>query len=222
MTTQALLFQQELSKLNAEQRKAVETIDGPVLVIAGPGTGKTQILSARIGHILAEGLDVQAHNILCLTYTDAGTIAMRKRLLKFIGTDAYRVAIHTFHSFCNSVIQDNKQYFGATNFLQPIDELESVELFYELIENIPSDNILKRFTGDVYYEIDPLKRLFEAIKKENLSPESLELAARAYINHLEENPDFQYKRKYKEFNAGDPNPKKIEEETLKLEKFIAG
>lgn len=222
MTTQALLFQQELSKLNAEQRKAVETIDGPVLVIAGPGTGKTQILSARIGHILAEGLDVQAHNILCLTYTDAGTIAMRKRLLKFIGTDAYRVAIHTFHSFCNSVIQDNKQYFGATNFLQPIDELESVELFYELIENIPSDNILKRFTGDVYYEIDPLKRLFEAIKKENLSPETLELAARAYINHLEENPDFQYKRKYKEFNAGDPNPKKIEEETLKLEKFIAG
>jgi len=222
MTTQALLFQQELSKLNAEQRKAVDTIDGPVLVIAGPGTGKTQILSARIGHILSEGLDVQAHNILCLTYTDAGTIAMRKRLLKFIGTDAYRVAIHTFHSFCNSVIQDNKQYFGDTNFLQPIDELESVELYYELIEKLPADHLLKRFTGALYYEVDPLKRLFEAIKKENLSPETLAQAARDYIDQLADNPDFQYKRKYKEFNAGDPNPKKIEEETLKLEKFIAG
>jgi DNA helicase-2/ATP-dependent DNA helicase PcrA len=99
-------FIEAYQKLNAAQQKAVDSIEGPVMVIAGPGTGKTQILSARVGKILLD-TDTLPENILCLTYTDAGTIAMRKRLLSFIGSDAYRVNIHTFHSFCNDVIQEN-------------------------------------------------------------------------------------------------------------------
>ena len=92
-------FTEEYQRLNAEQRKAVDSIEGPVMVIAGPGTGKTQILAARIGKILLE-TDVLPHNILCLTYTDAGVVAMRRRLVQFIGADAYRVNIFTFHAFC--------------------------------------------------------------------------------------------------------------------------
>ncbi|MFZ1593276.1 MAG: UvrD-helicase domain-containing protein, partial [Chitinophagales bacterium] len=80
-------FTEAYSSLNDNQRKAVDTIEGPVLVVAGPGTGKTQILAVRIGKILME-TDTLPDNILCLTYTDAGTIAMRKRLLDFIGPDA--------------------------------------------------------------------------------------------------------------------------------------
>ena len=82
-------FNEEYKKLNDQQRRAVDTIEGPVMVIAGPGTGKTQILAARIGKILLD-TDVLPENILCLTYTDAGTIAMRKRLVQFIGADAYK------------------------------------------------------------------------------------------------------------------------------------
>ena len=67
-------------QLNDQQRNAVDAIEGPVLVLAGPGTGKTQILAVRIGKILMEQ-DVLPDNILCLTYTEAGTVAMRKRLL---------------------------------------------------------------------------------------------------------------------------------------------
>ena len=96
----------EYLKLNEQQRLAVDTIEGPVMVIAGPGTGKTQILASRIGKILLE-TDASPENILCLTYTDAGVVAMRKRLLQFIGPDAYKVNIYTFHAFCNDVIQDN-------------------------------------------------------------------------------------------------------------------
>ena len=80
-------FQEEYLKLNGQQQLAVDTTEGPVMVIAGPGTGKTQILAARIGKILLE-TDVSPDNILCLTYTDAGAIAMRRRLLSFIGPDA--------------------------------------------------------------------------------------------------------------------------------------
>src|SRR4026207_2086435 len=93
-------FEREYARLNDMQRKAVDKIEGPVIVIAGPGTGKTQILAARIGKILLE-TDANPDNILCLTYTDAGSIAMRRRLIRFIGADAYKVNIHTFHSFCN-------------------------------------------------------------------------------------------------------------------------
>ncbi len=97
-------------RLIEHQKKAVDTIEGPVMVIAGPGTGKTQILSARIGKILLD-TDTQPQNILCLTYTDAGVIAMRKRILEFIGADAYRVNIYTFHALCNDVIQDKISLF---------------------------------------------------------------------------------------------------------------
>ena len=92
--------------LNLAQKAAVDAIEGPVMVIAGPGTGKTQILSARIGKILLD-TDANPENILCLTYTDAGAVAMRKRLLRFISSDAYKVNIHTFHSLCNYIIQYN-------------------------------------------------------------------------------------------------------------------
>ena len=97
-----------LAELNDEQRAAVDQTEGPVMVIAGPGTGKTQILAARIGRILnhPDLGDIRPEQVLCLTYTDAGAVAMRQRLLSFIGTDAYRVGIYTFHSFCNKVIQD--------------------------------------------------------------------------------------------------------------------
>src|SRR3954469_18540117 len=126
-------FKEEYDKLNEQQKKAVDQIEGPVMVIAGPGTGKTQILSARIGKILLE-TDSRPENILCLTYTDAGVIAMRKRLLSFIGPDAYKVNIYTFHAFCNDVIQDNLSLFEKTS-LDPISDLEKIQLFKTLVDN---------------------------------------------------------------------------------------
>ena len=80
MQKQNETFQNSYENLNPEQRKAVGTIEGPVIVNAGPGTGKTQILANRIGKILLE-TDTNPNNILCLTYTDNGTIEMRNRLL---------------------------------------------------------------------------------------------------------------------------------------------
>ena len=140
-------FSKEYEKLNEQQRRAVDTIEGPVMVIAGPGTGKTQILASRIGKILLE-TDTAPQNILCLTYTDAGVVAMRKRLLQFIGPDAYKVNIYTFHAFCNDIIQENLSLFEKTA-LDPISDLEKIELFKELIDSFPKNHPLKRYRGDV-------------------------------------------------------------------------
>lgn len=140
-------FEGVYESLNQAQKVAVDAIEGPVMVIAGPGTGKTQILSARIGKILLE-TDSNPENILCLTYTDAGAVAMRKRLLRFIGPDAYKVNIHTFHSFCNDVIQDNLSLFEKT-ILEPVSELESIEIFKQLIDDFPK-TIHSKSIGEMF------------------------------------------------------------------------
>ncbi len=115
------------------------------MVIAGPGTGKTQILASRIGKILLD-TDSQPRNILCLTYTDAGVVAMRRRLSQFIGPDAYRVNIYTFHAFCNDIIQENLSLFEKTA-LDPISELERIELFKYLIDTFPQKSPAQTLPG---------------------------------------------------------------------------
>src|SRR5277367_3894596 len=165
-------FKEEYEKLNEQQRLAVDTIEGPVMVIAGPGTGKTQILAARIGKILLDTV-ANPENILCLTYTDAGAVAMRRRLLGFIGPDAYKVNIYTFHAFCNDIIQENLFLFEK-NTLDPISELEQIQLLRELIDSFPQNHLLKRYRSDAYYEVNNLKSLFSKMKQEGYTPEFIE------------------------------------------------
>lgn len=212
-------FGEEYKKLNSQQQKAVDTIEGPVMVIAGPGTGKTQILASRIGKILLD-TDAQPDNILCLTYTDAGVVAMRKRLLQFIGPDAYKVNIYTFHAFCNDVIQENLSLFEKTA-LDAVSELEKIQLFKELIDTLPKNHPLKRYRGDVYFEVKNLQSLFSAMKREGWTPEFISQKIEAYIDDLPTRDEFVYKRKYKEFNVGDLKKDKIEEEREKMTKLLA-
>lgn len=212
-------FAEEYKKLNDQQRLAVDTIEGPVMVIAGPGTGKTQILAARIGKILLD-TDALPENILCLTYTDAGTIAMRRRLQQFIGADAYKVNIYTFHAFCNDVIQDNLNLFEK-NSLDAISELESIELFKQLIDAFPKGHPLKRYRGDVYFEINNLRSLFSSMKREGWAPAFINERIDAYINDLPHRDEYIAKRAVKEFKKGDVRTDKIEEEKEKMEKLRA-
>lgn len=75
-----LKFDAEYKKLNDKQREAVDTIYGPVLVVAGPGTGKTQILALRIANLLKSDAQISPQNILCLTYTEEGKKYARSAL----------------------------------------------------------------------------------------------------------------------------------------------
>src|SRR5687768_4265911 len=177
-------FNEEYGQLNAEQKRAVDRIYGPVMVVAGPGTGKTQILSVRIGKILLE-TDYLPSNILCLTYTDAGVLAMRKRLLTMIGPDAYTVNIHSFHSFCNMVIQQNMHLFHKKE-LQPLSELEQQECLVKLIDTFEADNPLKRYKADAYYEAPHLKDLFSSMKREGWTTEHLLQKIDEYVEQIPE------------------------------------
>lgn len=216
---QAKAFEAVYAGLNEQQKIAVDTIEGPVMVIAGPGTGKTQILGARIGRILLE-TDTAPENILCLTYTDAGAIAMRKRLVSFIGTSAYKVNIATFHSFCNDIIQDNLSLFDKTS-LDPISELEKIELLKKLIDGFDKSNPLKRYRGDIYYEMGNLEKLFSTIKKEGWTPQYLIEKVDDYLKDIPFRKEFQYLKKYKQFEAGDLKQGLVEVAVEKMEKLKA-
>lgn len=212
-------FLQTYQQLNPQQKLAVDTIEGPVMVIAGPGTGKTQILSARIGKILLD-TDASPDNILCLTYTDAGVVAMRRRLLQFIGPEAYKVNIYTFHAFCNDIIQENLSLFEKTS-LDPISDLERIELLKELIDSFPKNHPLKRYRGDVYFEADNLRNLFSTMKREGWSPAFINQQIDAYIKDLPTRDAYIAKRATKEFKKGDIRTDKIAEETERVEKLRA-
>jgi len=212
-------FNEAYLELNEKQRLAVDAIDGPVMVIAGPGTGKTQILAARVGKILLE-TDALPENILCLTYTDAGTIAMRKRLQQFVGADAYKVNIYTFHAFCHEVIQDNLSLFEK-NSLDAISELESIELFKSLIDAFPKNHPLKRYRGDVYFEINNLKQLFSAMKKEGWTADFIHDKIDSYIADLPNRDAFIAKRASGNFKKGDVRTDRIAELVEKMEKLRA-
>lgn len=163
-------FLEKYQLLNPEQKEAVDTTEGPVMVIAGPGTGKTQILAMRIANILRNpDLQVNPSNILCLTFTESGVSAMRNRLISIIGEAAYYVRIHTFHSFCNEIIKDNPHKFFSIN---PISELEQIGIFNEIIESLEPTSPIKPF-GDPYIYRRDLIHAVKTLKRESVSPEEL-------------------------------------------------
>lgn len=212
-------FAEEYNRLNEKQRLAVDSIEGPVMVIAGPGTGKTKILASRIGKILLE-TDTWPQNILCLTYTDSGVVAMRTKLREMIGPDAYKVNIHTFHAFCNEVIQENLSLFEKTA-LDLVSDLGKFELLKELIDSFPKNHPLKRYRGDVYFEITNLDKLFTTMKKEGWTPSFINERIDAYVADLPNREEYVYKRKQKEFNAGDIKKDKMEDEVERMHKLKA-
>lgn len=167
-------FQSSYKMLNAEQKQAVDQIEGPVLVIAGPGTGKTQLLSTRIAKILRD-TDANASNILAMTFTEAGARNMRDRLATFIGADSYKVGIFTYHAFANEIIQNNREYFLDRNLDNLADDLTLHKLLSELHAQIPADSPFKTT------KISSLKSAISELKQALISPAELRKIAEQNI-----------------------------------------
>jgi DNA helicase-2/ATP-dependent DNA helicase PcrA len=93
-------------KLNAAQKRAITHGDGPLLVIAGAGTGKTRVITERIRHLLESDASLSGENILGLTFTDKAAAEMKSRVVKAAGERAKDVTLKTFHAFCESLLKD--------------------------------------------------------------------------------------------------------------------
>lgn len=168
-------FQVEYRKLNDEQRAAIDAIEGPVLVIAGPGTGKTQVLAMRTANILRK-TQATPGNILCLTFSTAGVKAMRDRLRKLIGPDAYGIAVNTIHGFCNDIIQQYPGLFLDLSAGEQVSDLEQLRIVRSILHTLPVDSILGRVTPGQDRSADVIGRISQ-LRKENISPSDVRLAA---------------------------------------------
>ncbi len=163
-------FQTVYQALNPAQKEAVDTIDGPVMVVAGPGTGKTQVLATRIANILKK-TDTDPKSILALTFTESAARNMRERVVSLIGQTGYRVRIETFHSFCKTVIQDYPEYFPFATDAEVISELKQ----YQLVENLlvtGKFEKLKPVKAKSYY-VKPIIRAISDLKREGVGPKKL-------------------------------------------------
>lgn len=162
-------FETEYKRLNKAQKEAVDTIEGPVMVVAGPGTGKTQILALRIGNILQK-TDTQADGILCLTFTNSGVHAMRERLRSYIGPAASRIEISTFHAFAIKMIEENYEVLGYVEKPALIDELQSVALCDSILSEHEFEHLRTRTNKSLYFQ--DIKSLVSLLKRERLTPEA--------------------------------------------------
>ena len=180
------VFDSFYSKLNPRQQEAVDTVEGPVMVVAGPGTGKTQILTLRIANILRI-TDTSPDSILALTFTESAVHSMRRRLTEIIGSSAYRVTIATFHGFANDLIKRYPEVFpriiGATN----MSDVEQVSLIKELIET----GLYPKITpyGDRYYYVHPVMKEIKEMKREAITADELKERLRRTESDLLSAPD---------------------------------
>lgn len=165
-------FDQRYQNLNDAQRRAVDTIDGPVMVIAGPGTGKTELLSMRVANILRR-TDTLPENILCLTYTDSGVTAMRSRLIEIIGPAAYKVAIHTFHSFGSDTISQHREFFYNGASFRPADSISTYEILRGLVKELPLSDPLASSMNDEYTFQSDIKKAISELKRSGLTSSEL-------------------------------------------------
>lgn len=166
------VFDREYKKLNPEQKEAVDSIEGPVLVVAGPGSGKTQLLSLRTANILRQ-TDIEPANILCLTFTDAAAINMRERLLTIIGSQAHKVGIYTFHSFGSSIIQNYPEYFYDQPLLNPTDQLTEYEILENILAKLPHSNPLSQTFGDNFLHLPTIINTISWLKQAGIAPAQL-------------------------------------------------
>ena len=184
-------FKKRYAALNTAQREAVDAIEGPVMVVAGPGTGKTQILTLRIANIL-KNADVNPENILALTFTEAGATNMRKRLVDIISTPAYSVTISTFHGFCNSIIRDYPEEFPHIIGSENVTDVERISIVEDIIEEGKFD-ILKPF-GDHFYYTRSILSAISNLKREGIDPDAFLAIVKKEKERFDESPDLYHEK----------------------------
>jgi DNA helicase-2/ATP-dependent DNA helicase PcrA len=186
MSNLLIEFDKAYKGLNKAQKLAVDTLDGPVMVVAGPGTGKTQILALRIGNILKE-TDTSPDGILCLTFTNSGVGAMKERLEKYIGNRAKNVIVSTFHSFAFNLIEKHYELLDFDQMPVLLSDDEAVFLVDDILHNNDWEYISPRNNPAMYF--GDLKQLVSVLKRERISASQLLSYVEEEIKNIKDDPD---------------------------------
>ncbi len=177
-------FEKQYQRLNKDQKRAVDTIDGPLLVIAGPGTGKTQLLGMRIANILKK-TDYGASSILGLSFTNKAAANMKQRLLDLVGPEADAVYIRTFHSFAAEIMSRYPAYFWRGARLAIAPDAVQLEIIQQVLKRLPGGHPLSlRFAGQ-YTQVKDVQNSINLAKEAGLTPDKLEAIIKANLAYID-------------------------------------
>lgn len=124
-----------LEELNPIQQKAAKTTEGPVLILAGAGSGKTRVLTYRVAHLIADK-KIQAENILVVTFTNKAAGEMKERILKLIGHSTSQPQMGTFHSICARILRRDGYHMGLKRGFSIYDESDAIDAIKEAMSNL--------------------------------------------------------------------------------------
>lgn len=187
---------ESINRLNNKQQEAVYTTDGPVLIAAGAGSGKTSVLTHRIAYLLEEK-KIKPWNVLAITFTNKAANEMKERVEKLVGPEASSIWVSTFHSMCARILRREATQIGYTQNFSIIDQGEQQTLMKRVLKELNLDS--KRFN---YKE---MLWVIDAAKNEGQMPDAFAAENTDYLGNIQSNVYKLYQQKLKTSNAMDFN-----------------
>ncbi len=190
-----MIIRNYLEELNLEQREAVQTFDGPLLVLSGAGTGKTRVLTSRIAHLLYSGL-TKPWNIMAVTFTNKAAREMKERVSKIIGPSADQVIMGTFHSIGANFLRQHSELVGLKSNFSIIDVDDQVTAIKQILKDSNLDEKL--------YPPRLFAKIINHWKDKGLVPEKITDSEKdRFENEFAKDVYIKYQSKLKSSNSAD-------------------
>lgn len=183
-----------LENLNKEQLEAVTTTEGPLLVLAGAGSGKTKVLTTRVAYLIDE-LGITPESILAITFTNKAAKEMKDRIFKMLGTIAYQIQISTFHSFGLTILKEHYDKLGYDKNFTILDSDDSSTVVKKILKDMDKD--------PKKYSYKAIRNKISSAKNELMEPEDLAKFSTNDMDELVVDVYKKYKEKLKTNNSVD-------------------
>ena len=183
-----------LENLNKEQLEAVKTTEGPLLVLAGAGSGKTKVLTTRVAYLIDE-LGITPESILAITFTNKAAKEMKDRIFKMLGTVAYQIQISTFHSFGLTILKEHYDKLGYDKNFTILDSDDSSTVVKKILKDMDKD--------PKKYSYKAIRNKISSAKNELMEPEDLAKFSTNDMDDLVVDVYKKYKEKLKTNNSVD-------------------
>ncbi|MCW6682121.1 DNA helicase PcrA [Aerococcaceae bacterium NML160702] len=189
-------LQDNIAKLNDKQREAVLTTEGPLLIAAGAGSGKTRVLTHRIAYLIEER-QVNPWNILAITFTNKAAAEMKERVAQLVGEEASSIWVSTFHAMCARILRREAEWVGYDTNFTIIDQGEQQTLMKQVLKELDLDS--------TRYNYKDLLWVIDNAKNSGLLPEAFAEQANNFIEEMQAKVYTLYQKKLKAANAMDFN-----------------
>ncbi|MDO4775689.1 MAG: DNA helicase PcrA [Aerococcaceae bacterium] len=189
-------LQDNIAKLNDKQREAVLTTEGPLLIAAGAGSGKTRVLTHRIAYLIEER-QVNPWNILAITFTNKAAAEMKERVAQLVGEEASSIWVSTFHAMCARILRREAEWVGYDTNFTIIDQGEQQTLMKQVLKELDLDS--------TRYNYKDLLWVIDNAKNSGLLPEAFAEQANNFIEKMQAKVYTLYQKKLKAANAMDFN-----------------